>query len=293
MRIALVLLLLVAIIAAAPLVLRQPRADRQWEPALARPPFFVKTGASQWLLKDLRAFEFYEGGETTTGWRDEEIDADKLKEIWFFIEPFKAWDGVAHSLVSFVFDGEAPKTLSISVEARREKGDPYSPFRGAFNAYELIYVWSTEKDILTRIAAGLDHDIYAYRLNVTQEQARAILDHFIDRTNALHDHPRFYNTLTSNCTNELAKAVNDAFPGVLPWHYSYWLTGYAAAHLHALGFLGARKTPFAEIKAQAGARAAIKAAQRTPEQDFPDAWRSVLRRETADINNINASPRDE
>ena len=63
--------------------------------------------------------------------------------------------------------------------------------RGAFRAYELLYVWSTEKDVLSRIAVKLDHKLYAYKLDLPVDQAMIIFDHFVARTNDLAARPRF------------------------------------------------------------------------------------------------------
>ncbi len=268
-------LALAAILAALVLmvVARTPRNDRNWEPGLARTPVFERLSEDRWRLHDMRAYEFSAGGEAKEAWRDKVIDAKDLEEIWFFVEPFPAFDGAAHTLVSFVFGGDTGETIAISVEARREEGEVYSGVNGLFNKFELIYQWSTEKDVLTRIAVGLDHEIYAYRLKVDLPAARAILGHFIARTNALAEQPRFYNTITSNCTNELVKAVNDALPRTLPWHYSHVLTGHAAERLHALGFLGDENASFETVKAQAAASDAVNAAAGASADGFSGLWR--------------------
>lgn len=255
---------------------RTPRDDRSWEASLSRAPVFEPLGGQRWALNNLRAFSFSAGGAVKTGWRNETLDAGDLEDIWFFVEPFEGFEGAAHTLISFVFGGETDQTIAISVEARKEEGEDYSGLTGVFNAYELIYLWSSEKDVLTRIAVGLDHEIYAYRLDVTPAQARQILTHFIERTNALAQSPRFYNTLTSNCTNELAKAVNGAFPGALPWHYAHVLTGYSAERLHALGFIQGAATDFASIKSAARAGDAIRAVGGVDEDAFPGAWRAKM-----------------
>ncbi|MEO0850611.1 MAG: DUF4105 domain-containing protein, partial [Pseudomonadota bacterium] len=70
-----------------------------------------------------------------------------------------------------IIDGQvSPQTISVSVEARKEAGEPYSAILGALRAYELSYIWSTEKDVLSRIAVKLDHQLFAYKLNLTDEQ---------------------------------------------------------------------------------------------------------------------------
>jgi len=54
---------------------------------------------------------------------------------------------------------------------------------------------------------------------------------------ALAEKPRFYNTLTENCTNALAYIVNDIVPRTLPYDISWQLTGYADLYLMKQGFI--------------------------------------------------------
>ncbi|MEJ0024243.1 MAG: hypothetical protein WDN76_13150 [Alphaproteobacteria bacterium] len=58
-----------------------------------------------------------------------------------------------------------------------------------------------------------------------------MLRHLLERTHALETTPRYYNTWSSNCTNELAKATK------LKWDKSFILTGTADNHLYKLGLI--------------------------------------------------------
>ncbi|MEM9494970.1 MAG: DUF4105 domain-containing protein [Pseudomonadota bacterium] len=271
MKIFLIGLSAVVVLALLTVLLRTPRADRNWLPALAQTPRFTPADA-RWTLDALRAYEFGEDGATVKEWRGADIDPNDLSEIWYFVEPFESWDAFAHSFVSFVFKGDEPRHVVVSVEARREEGETYSALRGVFNEYELLYQWSTEKDILTRIAIDLDHDLYAYRVDASPEQAQAILQHFIARTNRLAERPRFYNTLASNCTNELAKAVNEAFPGALPWRRAYVFTGRSGEYLYKRGFITGEGR-FKDIQARANISPLVRDLRALPTGDFSRAWR--------------------
>lgn len=252
---------------------KRPRTDRTWESGLERTATFALHGDGRFEVRNLRAFAFGEDGAVETAWTSATGTMADLKEIWFFIEPFAGNDTFAHSFLSFVFVGETRRVLSISVEARKEVGEDYSALAGLFRAYELSYVWSTEKDILTRIALDLGHPLLAYRLDLPEEGARKILAHFIARTNELAAAPRFYNTLHSNCTNELAKAVNRAYPGSLPWHPSFVLTGRSAGHLHRLGYVAPEAQPFTEIAARADIAGLVARHRALEAEAFARAWR--------------------
>jgi len=261
----------------AMILMKQPRGDREWSPALAEVAIFEQTSASQYTLNNVRAWEYGLDGALRKEWETAAINTDQLSEIWFFIEPFVGTPLFAHSYLSFVFadDTGERKTLSVSVEARKEAGEAYSAVGGIFREYELLYVWSTEKDVHSRIAIKLDHTLYAYKMDLPHEQAKAIFEHFVTRTNRLAEKPRFYNTLHSNCTNELAKAVNEAFPGALPWHRSWVVTGRSAKWLHKLGFIDGGDS-FQEITARSDIQPLVKAHANAPADEFADAWRAAL-----------------
>ena len=255
---------------------QKPRTDRNWRFNLTEMARIQETALDQYQFNNVRAFEYNLSDDfTRQEWIDVPVNADDLTEVWFFLEPFPGSDRVGHTYLSFVFEDEAGNTdaLSISVEARKEDGEDYTAINALFRRFELLYVWSTEKDIHTRIGIHRDHDIFAYKLNLTQPQAKAIFEHFIKRTNELAKKPRFYNTIYSNCTNELAKAVNSAFPGALKVRAPWIMTGHAPRWLHELGYVSPNDVPFETIHQTANINAAIKASVDASSEEFSGAWR--------------------
>ena len=69
------------------------------------------------------------------------------------------------------------------------------------------------------------------------------------KTQDLYQHPRFYNTVTSNCTNNLADFANDVKSGTVPFHYSRYLTGYSGEFLYDLGYIPHDKS-YEEIRSE-------------------------------------------
>lgn len=273
--------LLIAILAVllfiAAVLMKSPRTDRDWKDALSKVAVFTEVSPGTYALPQLRAYTFDEGGQQNPAWGEITLNTDDLHEMWFFVEPFPSNRLFGHSFLSFVFDdgnGER-KTVSVSIEARMEKGEQYSPLKGVFRNYELLYVWSTEKDILTRITVGLDHNLYAYKLDLEDDQIKKLFEYFVWRSNALADRPRFYNTLHSNCTNELAKAVNEAFPSALPWHRSWIMTGRSAKWLHKLGFVrSGPEEDFETLTTRADIQPFAKMHRDREPHAFANAWRA-------------------
>ena len=279
------LLIILAVVVVAVLIailqldLKAPRADRNWEPEFANLTTFEDLGGGRWRLNNLRYWTWNESGAKDKIWGDRTIDENAVTALWYYVQPFGGWDGIAHTFVVFELagkDGEAADYIGVSVEARREIGEVYSSLSGLFRAYELTYLWASEKDLLTRRAVYLPDELYGYRLNVPPETARAALRHFIARTNDLAARPRFYNTLSSNCTNELAKTVNGGGEDIIPYHYSFVLTGFADRYLHRLGYLGEPDRDFAAIQRAGHLNAIVRANAGASEKAFSKAVRAGL-----------------
>ena len=254
-----------------------PSNDRNWEEVHARPSPVRWLWGSRLSRPNHRAWPWGAGGPTRKNWHTRQYDVRETQAIWYFVEPLSFAKSMAHTFATFeIGRGDRRQFLTVSVEARREAGETYSPLRGLSNAYELIFAWSTEKDIVTDTVMRLGHPLQAYRVNVTPEQAGIILRGFLERTNELALKPEFYNTLEHNCTSELAEVVNSKFDTPIPPHSSFVLTGNAARYLHSLGFIGDPATPFAEIEKAADASEAVRKNARLPERQFSVAFRRSL-----------------
>lgn len=254
-----------------------PSNDRDWEEVHSRVSAVRWLSASRFAISNVRDWAWGPDGPTRKNWHTRQFDVRETQAIWYFVEPLSFAKSMAHTFATFeIGRGERRQFLTVSVEARREVGESYSPLRGLSNAYELIFAWSTEKDILIDTVTRLGHPLQAYRVNVTPEQAGIILRGFLDRTNELAQKPEFYNTLEHNCTSELAEVVNSKFDKPIPPHSSFVLTGNAARYLHSLGFIGDPATPFAEIEKAADAQEAVRKNAHLPERQFSVAFRRSL-----------------
>ncbi len=282
------LLVILAIVVVAVLIailqlnLREARADRNWEPEFANLTTFQDLGGGRWRLNNLRHWTWTESGPEDKIWGGRIIDENAVTALWYYVQPFGGWDGIAHTFLVFELDGRdggnggdgAADYIGVSVEARRETGEVYTALAGLFRTYELTYLWASEKDLLTRRTVYLPDQLYGYRLNVPAQTARAALRHFIDRTNDLAARPRFYNTLFSNCTNELADTVNGGGEDIIPYHYSFVLTGFADRYLHRLGYLGEKDRDFAAIRSAGHLNAIVRANAGAGEKTFSQAIRA-------------------
>ena len=208
-------------------VAKQPRHDRDWQPHLSRLPRIV-LAEGVFQIDPYRDWSYPAGGEPVQAWG--ELPPHRIEDVrnaWFVVEPHPGQPLMAHTLVLFEFaDGDL---IGLTVEARKQAGEKYSVVRGALNGFELIYQWATPRDLLARRAVYLDKELYLYPLVLSQEEVEAYLSALLQRSQGIEAHPRFYNTLTSNCTNELAKTAG------LDWDPAFILTGGAAAALYRMG----------------------------------------------------------
>lgn len=213
------------------ILLRQPSHDRDWREEIAVMPR-VQTNGAQVAIDQVRDWTYSDDEILNRTYQPGSYNLDDLVGTWLMVEPFGGSDAIAHTLILFEFsDG---RLLALTIEARKEVGEIYSAVKGALNTYELVYLWAEARDVLTRRARYLDHEIFVYPLALTEADRRAFFGALAAKTNKLYDHPRFYNTFFSNCTNELAKTAG------LPWNMAFITTGYSPQHLFRVGTIPGR-----------------------------------------------------
>jgi hypothetical protein len=113
------------------------------------------------------------------------------------------WDdsGIAHMIMSFGFtDG---RYLAWSAEVRRLSGSVYSPIASTFKENTLVMIAAEERDVIGLRTNIRDENVFRYRLNLRQETIRSVLTEFVHQANELAARPRFYNSLTTNCTTSI------------------------------------------------------------------------------------------
>lgn len=270
-----ILLLLILIAWTGFVLLKEPRTDRAWLPEQAITATSQVAGNAV-TIRGVRDWTYNEEGPLVTDWNDVTVDSAKIVRTWFLIEPFSDIKAVGHTFLSFEF--EDGTVLSFSVEAKREENETYSAIRGQFRAYELAYQWGTERDFVTRRMIYLDHPLRLYPLTLTSEQSQALFRSLTEETQLLAEQPRFYNTLTANCTNVLANIVNRHYPGTLPYDIAWNLTGYADLYLMEQGLIAEGESKEETIAAHdlTPYRANVKEIAVTPPAAFSMSLRELI-----------------
>jgi len=166
-------------------------------------------------IKNVKNFTYASTTSYTTNYYDETYDLDKIKRVWYVVEPFAGIPGSAHTFLSFEFEND--QFVSISVEIRKEKGEKYHPFKGLFNNYELMYVIANENDAIKLRSNHRKDIVYVYPANATKEKTQKLFLSMVNRANELRDNPEFYNTITNTCTTNIVAHINEITPKRVPF----------------------------------------------------------------------------
>lgn len=237
--------------AVAVFILRQPSHDRDWEFGFERLPS-VTVDAGVLSVRDLRDYRLGQDGVVRPGFVNRTLRLGDIERAWFLVEPFPAlpiqgFKGVAHTYFAFDVRGQPP--ITVSIEARRERGETFSVGSGLLNEFELMYIWATEEDTTIKRVLDQGNDVYMFPLLISGESVVRLVERLAATTAELERKPRFYNSFTSNCTSELALAANSVRPGAIPVSVAWWLPGYSVDQLYALGYIP-HDRPLEEIRSR-------------------------------------------
>jgi hypothetical protein len=213
---------------------KKPSHNRVWQSEFSVMPEVTINGDIV-EIKNMRDWRYTSSGPYQKNYLTRQFNVKELERVWFLVEPFSGWDGVAHTY--FVFDFKNQEPLVFSVEARRDGNEQFSAPAGLFKQFEVIYLWGTEKDFTVSRVLTYNNKVYMYPLQISNDSQQKLFLELANKTIELAEHPRFYNTLTSNCTSILADHANNVKKGTVPFHYARFLPGYSAPLLQELGYL--------------------------------------------------------
>lgn len=242
----------------------KPSHQRDWIPELAHLPTISREG-DVLTVSNLRNFRWRSDEDYDPRWETRRYDLSQIEGIDIVLSHWTG-EAIAHLLVSFSFADQPP--LTFSVEIRREKGEEYSALAGFFRSYEMITVAADERDVIGVRTHARHEDARLYRLAATPAQARELLLAYAADIDKLALKPRWYNTLTTNCTTMVFKLVRRLAPH---WAFSVpldprvVLSGYLPGYLQQIGALR-QDIPLAELTRLAR----ISDRARTLSPDDPD-----------------------
>ena len=246
-----------------------PSNDREWSPDQAVLST-AKIHGDRATVRNIRNCKYLGEGEYVVDYYDQTFDLKQAKSVDFLVVPFTDTPALAHTMLSFGFEGE--QYVDLSIEIRKEQGETYNPLKGAMWQYELMYVIADERDVIRLRTDVYKDQVYLYRMKASPEQVRDLFVDVLKRANRLAKKPEFYDTINNNCTNNLVNHVNRLTPDKIPYTIDVLLPGTADRLVYDLGMIDTTRS-FEETKA--AARINDLAAQYGESPDFSTRIRTL------------------
>ena len=212
-----------------------PQTQRDWADDVSR-QVRITTDVQQPELVQVdhvRNFRWRSDTDYTQQWETRRYDLRQLRSVDVALS---YWMGpaIAHTLVSFGFsDGQQ---LVFSIEIRKERHEQFDPVAGFFKQYEMVLVAADERDILAVRTNVRDEQVHLYRVKLPQQEMRELFMAYARQATQLEHAPRFYHTLTANCTTiiwQLARRIGQP----LPTDARLLASGYLPEYLRDTGAL--------------------------------------------------------
>ncbi|MPS48237.1 MAG: DUF4105 domain-containing protein [Methylobacillus sp.] len=246
----------------------KPSNTREWADDVAETTTAVRHGDVV-TFSHVRNFDWRSETDYTPRWEQRQYDLGQLRSVDMLLSYWTV-PAIAHTLVSFGFaDG---RQLVFSVEIRKERHEAFSEIGGFFKQFETSLIVADERDIV-RVRTNIrGEDVYLYRINMPQDAMRELFLAYADEANQLAAKPRFYHTVTANCTTVVYEMVRKIIPG-LPMDYRLLLSGYLPEYLYGIGGLD-KRFPLEVLRQHGRITDRAKAADQDP--DFSRLIRSNM-----------------
>jgi hypothetical protein len=148
-------------------------------------------------VRNVRNFNWRSDDDFDAHWETRQYHLSQLQGADLFLS-YWAGESIAHAIVSFNFADSDP--LAFSIEIRKEKGEAYSATAGFFKTYELAIIAADERDVVKVRSTVRGEDVRIFRLDMKNATAHGLLREYVALANDVSARPRWYNTLTANCT---------------------------------------------------------------------------------------------
>ena len=209
-----------------------PSHQRDWADDVA---YLLKSEiqGNQVTLYNVRNFEWRSESDYTPNWETRHYNLEQLVSADLILS---YWMGphIAHTLVSFGFNNG--QQLVFSLEIRKERHESFSAIGGFFRQFEQVMIAADERDIILTRSNARNEDVYLYPLALNPQQLRTVFLGYLATAESLRTTPKFYNTLTSNCTTIVFDLARQIAPGI-PLDYRLLLSGHFAEYAYDQGAL--------------------------------------------------------
>lgn len=229
-----------------------PSNDRDWRPDVAHVARASIDG-DVLTVHNVRNFDWRSDTDFDARWETRQYHLSQLQGADLFLS-YWSGESVAHAIISFNFADALP--LAFSIEIRREKGENFSSTAGFFKTFELAVLAADERDIVKVRNTVRGEDVRLFRLDMQPETVMGLLREYVAVANDVSASPRWYNTLTANCTTVIFGMARRLDPRTrLDWRIL--LPGKLPSYLREREFVS-RELPLSELveRGRIGPRAA-------------------------------------
>lgn len=211
----------------------EAKQDREWNPEVAQVLSYQQNG-DQITLHNVRNFNWHADGSYDERWESRKFDLTQITGV-NIITSYWMGPQIAHTLVSFDFANGKP--LTFSIEVRKQKNEEFSTYGGFFRKYELSLIAADEKDLIYTRSNVRHEQVYFFPINMPKTERRALFEEYLRKADELKNQPKWYNSLTSNCTTlvfDMGQAISKRH---LPTDYRLFASGYLPNYLYDLNAL--------------------------------------------------------
>lgn len=206
--------------------------DRAWSPEQSRLARASIDG-DRVHLENVRSFRWRSGTEADERWVARDVQLSDVDGLDVIVSSW-GWTSLVHTMVSFTMREGDPVTISI--ESRREIGEPFDPIRGALRQYEILDVVADEEDLFTLRAVHRGERLWLYRTSTSPDLSQRLLRHYLEEIESIADTPAFYDSFSRNCST--ATRAHVAAVGVEDtWDWRVVLNGHVDELLYERGLL--------------------------------------------------------
>lgn len=242
----------------------KPSNNRPWQDDVAKTAW-AEINGDDITIHNFRYCHYRAEFDYTCDWLTRTYRLSELRgidiAITYWGSPY-----IAHPIVSFWFGGN--DYVAASIETRKQVGIGYSAILGFFRKYELIYLFSDERDLIrlrTNFRTG--EEVYLYRTTAGPVWSRELFLQYVQQANQLRDHPQWYNALTRNCTTVIFHFMRLIGPlpnGTSRFDWRILLNGRADEMLYNGGNFDST-IPFTELKQAVHINDAARKADDSPD----------------------------
>jgi len=236
----------------------RPSNDRAWQPDVAQTAW-AEINGDEVTIHNVRNCDYRTETDFTPHWETRTVWLSRITGMDVAINYWGSpW--IAHPIVSFQFADALP--LCFSIETRKTIGQQYSTLEGFYRQYTLIYIVADERDCIRLRTNYRREDVYLYHTLASPAQARERFREYIATLNALHENPRWYNAVTTNCTTSIR--AQRAVKLRAPWDWRILLNGKADEMLYQDHAIATGGLSFTELRQRSLINERARAADQDP-----------------------------